>query len=163
MLHMYYWWWVTEHHVQTGRPFIKGDVTVDSNLLLSTKILSMALLDLFCILIAESTVSNRLWVVNKEDNFFFRCSQGDNLCLCVHIIEIQFLVYANISRYHLVSDVTTSYLSIYRATIQKSCDATWKFQEYGCDVINMAALCYTYRKCNHSNTIILIWRHCVDI
>ena len=38
------------------RLFIRGNVMVDPTLLLSTNILSMAVLDSFCILVAKSTV-----------------------------------------------------------------------------------------------------------
>jgi len=44
----------------SGRPFIRGSVMVDPNLLLSMNILSMAVLDLFCILVAKSTVWDKL-------------------------------------------------------------------------------------------------------
>jgi hypothetical protein len=37
-------------------------------LVLSRKILSMAVLDLFCILVAKSTVCDRLYVVNNEES-----------------------------------------------------------------------------------------------
>jgi hypothetical protein len=41
------------------------------SLLLSTKILSVALLDLFRV-VAKFTVCDRLYVVNNEDSLFFR-------------------------------------------------------------------------------------------
>jgi hypothetical protein len=44
----------------------------DPSLLLSTNILSMAVLDLFCIRVAKFTVCDRLYVVNNEESSFFR-------------------------------------------------------------------------------------------
>jgi len=43
----------------------------DSSLLLSTNILSVAVLDLLYFLVAKCTVCNRLYVVNNEDIWFF--------------------------------------------------------------------------------------------
>jgi len=48
-----------------------GDVYDDSGLLLATNILSVAVLDLFNVLVAKCTVCNRLYVVNNEDILFF--------------------------------------------------------------------------------------------
>jgi hypothetical protein len=44
----------------------------DPNLLLSTNILSMAVLDIFCILVVKFTVCDRLYIVNNEESCFFQ-------------------------------------------------------------------------------------------
>jgi hypothetical protein len=43
-----------------------GDVEDEFNLILSTKILSIAILELFCILVAKFTVCVKLYVVYNE-------------------------------------------------------------------------------------------------
>jgi hypothetical protein len=43
----------------------------DPSLLISTNILSMAVLGLFCILVAKFTMCDRLYVVNNGESCFF--------------------------------------------------------------------------------------------
>jgi hypothetical protein len=47
------------------------DVEDEFNLILSTKILSIAVLELFCILVAKFTVCVELYIVNNEFICFF--------------------------------------------------------------------------------------------
>jgi hypothetical protein len=49
-----------------------GDVEDNFSLLLSTNILSVAVLESFCILLAKFTVCDRLYVVCNETRCFFQ-------------------------------------------------------------------------------------------
>jgi len=53
------------------RPFIRGDIEDKFVVLLSTNILSMAVLELFWILVPKVTMCNRLCIVNNEASYFF--------------------------------------------------------------------------------------------
>jgi len=55
----------------SDRPFILGDIEDQFSLLLSTKILSMAVLELFWILVEKFPVWNRLYVSNMRLGFYF--------------------------------------------------------------------------------------------
>ena len=76
---------------------------VDPSLLLSM-MLSITVLDLFAFLLQNLLYEMDYKLLTKKINVFSGFSQGDNPCLCLHILQvkIQFLVYINISRYHLV-------------------------------------------------------------
>jgi hypothetical protein len=54
----------------SDRPLIRGDVEGVCSLLLPTNILSMAVIDLFRILVAKFTVCDKLYVINNEASFF---------------------------------------------------------------------------------------------
>ena len=55
----------------SDRPFIMGGVEDQFILMVSTDILSVAVLELFRILVAKLIVCNRLHVVNEASCFFF--------------------------------------------------------------------------------------------
>jgi len=64
------------------------DIEDKFNLLLSTCMLSMAVLELFWVHVANFTVCDRLYVVKNEASCFFGCFLWDNLCLCLHKLKV---------------------------------------------------------------------------
>jgi len=74
----------------TDRPFIMGDIKDKFIILLSTNILSMAVLELFWILVTKLTVCDILYIVNNEARCLFGFFQWDNLCLCLHKLKIMY-------------------------------------------------------------------------
>ena len=74
-----------------------GDVIDDFSLLSSTNILCVAVLDL----LQNSLCKIDYKLLVAKTIVFFCCFQGDNLCSCPNILEIQLLVYSYISGYRL--------------------------------------------------------------
>ena len=101
LLHVYYWWWVAEHHGQIGH--LLGEVLWLILVYYYPQIYYQWLyLIHFGFLLQNLLYEIDYKLLIRKINVFSGCCQGDNLCLCPHILKIQFLVYINISSYHLV-------------------------------------------------------------
>lgn len=66
----------------SDKPFIVGDIAHNFGILLSTIILTMAILGLFLIHVAKLTVYDRLYVVNKKFSYFLAAF---NEAMCVYV------------------------------------------------------------------------------
>jgi hypothetical protein len=105
------------------RLLTRGDVQEKLNCVLSIKILSMAILKEFLILVAKFTVCDKLYVFSKG----FTCFDGyfhlNSLCLCLQITNSDFGLYryfkvaSSILRYTLTSEGALYRLNIIKLAV----------------------------------------------
>jgi hypothetical protein len=92
LLLIYYWWWVTERYGQTDH-LLKELVR-----LILIYYYPRIYFQWLCLICFQFWFKNLLYKIGyklliRKINIFSDCCHGDNLCLCLHIIGIQVLIF----------------------------------------------------------------------